>query len=68
MNCYFKLESSCYVDYGLCKIPKLGDNCVMTGQTIDADKLPNLIFEHNFPVGEPIPDLLTGRAVLASHR
>lgn len=68
MNQYFKLESSNYVNFGICKSPKLAEQSVMKGQFIDPDKLPELIFEHDFPVGEPMPHYLTGGTVLASQK
>ena len=40
----------------------------MQGRVIDLKKLPELIFEHNFPIGENIPHFLTGGTVLASNR
>ncbi len=64
---YFKLKSSNYVDYGIDKAPKLGDEqSVMEGRMVDLAKLPPLIFEHDFPVGEPMPHFLTGGTVVAS--
>ena len=68
MNQYFKLESSNYVNFGISKSPKLAEQSVMKGQFIDPDKLPELIFEHDFPVGEPMPHYLTGGTVLASQK
>ncbi len=50
------------------KSPKLGEQSVMQGQFIDVTKLPELIFEHDFPVGEPMPHFLTGGTVLASNK
>jgi len=67
MKKYFKLESSNYVSYGLRKVPEIDDEqSEMSGSMIDHTKLPPLIFEHNFPIGEPMPHFLTGGAVLAS--
>ncbi|WP_196137784.1 imm11 family protein [Aliikangiella sp. G2MR2-5] len=66
MNKYYLLESSCYVDYGITKSPKLGAESVFAGRLLKRDNLPPLIFEHNFPGNETIPGLLVDSAVLVS--
>ena len=66
MNSYFKLESNNYINYGIKKAPKLGEQSVMAGQVIEQSKLPPLVYEHNFPGNEPLPHFFTGGTVLAS--
>ncbi len=67
MKKYFKLEDDNYLDYGLTKVPEIDDEqSEMSGSMIDPAKLPPLIFEHDFPRGEPMPHFLTGGTVLAS--
>lgn len=66
MKDYYKLESNNYVDYGIQESPKLGEQGILTGNIIDPSKLPPLVYEHNFPKGEPVPHYLTGGTVLAS--
>ena len=66
MNQYYKFESDNYVDFGIKKSPSLGEQSVMQGRFIDSAKLPELIFEHDFPLGEPMPHYLTGGTVLVS--
>lgn len=68
MNQYYKFSTTGYVDFGVQKAPLLREQSVMQGRVIDPQKLPKLIFEHNFPIGESIPHFLTGGAVLASNK
>jgi hypothetical protein len=66
MKKYFKLEDDNYINYGIDEAPDLGEQSEALGRMIDPSKLPPLIFEHDFPVGEPMPHFLTGGTVLAS--
>ncbi|TEW42874.1 hypothetical protein [Psychromonas algicola] len=68
MNQYYKFSTTGYVDFGVQKAPLLREQSVMQGRVIDPQKLPKLIFEHNFPIGESIPHFLTGGTVLASNK
>lgn len=68
MTKYFKLQSSNYVDYGIQRTPTIGEQSVMLGRLVEEEKLPSLVFEHNFPPGEPMPHYLTGGTCLASKR
>lgn len=68
MKKYFKLKSDNYVNYGIQRAPKMGEQSVMLGRPVDQNQLPPLVFEHDFPLNEPIPHYLTGGTVLVSKR
>lgn len=68
MKHYFKLKTNNYVDYGITKSPKMGECSFMLGRPLDETKLPQLVFEHDFPRSESIPHYLTGGTALVSRQ
>ena len=66
MNTYYQLTEDYFLDYGIINGPKLPDGSIMAGKWVEADTLPELVYEINVPDDEPCQHFMTGGTVIVS--
>lgn len=65
---YYQIFDDYYLDYGITNGPTLPDGSIMAGKLVEADTLPELVYEINVPDDEPSPHFMSDGAVLVSER
>ncbi len=69
MSAYFLMETDSYIDYGIQTCPDVGDeNSFLSGKLIQAQHLPSLVFEVDFPDAEKLPHFFDSEVPLASKK
>lgn len=64
---YYQIYNNRYLDYGITSGPNLPDDgCIMAGTTIEANDLPELVYEINVPDDEACPHFMSGRTLIVS--
>lgn len=66
MDRYFRLSADYYLDHGITSGPTLPDGSVMAGQRVEADSLPELVYQIDVPDNDSCPHFLTDGTVIAS--
>jgi hypothetical protein len=66
MSTYYQLAEDYFLDYGVTSGPTLPDGSIMAGKWVDANSLPELIYEINVPDDEPCQHFMTGGTVIVS--
>ncbi|WP_426754617.1 imm11 family protein [Myxococcus sp. Y35] len=68
MSKYYQLSEDYFLDHGITAGPTLPDESIMAGKRVEADVLPELIFEISTPDDEPCQHFMSGGAVIVSQR
>jgi hypothetical protein len=66
MTEYYLFETNNYLDYGVTQNPKLGDELSFLSGRVITGKMPELVFEVNFPAEEKLPHFLGNEIPLLS--
>jgi len=67
MTDYYEFDTNNYIDFGVKKGPKLPPVISFMSGKIITGPLPELVFEVDFPKGEPLPHLLGDEVPLVSN-
>ena len=66
MTKYYQIYDDYYLDYGITSGPTLPDGSIMAGKTVEANDLPELIYEINVPDDEACPHFMSGETLIVS--